>query len=45
MKNYGIYIDDVPSYVTTQENIFHKKLEELKAKYPDKKITFTVWYD
>lgn len=45
IKNYAIYIDDSPVYVTMIERAFWDKLEELTNQHPDKKVTWTIWYD
>ena len=44
-KNFAINVDGNPVYVTMIESDFDQKFEEYKEKYPDRKITYTIWYD
>ena len=45
IKNFAVYVDGKPVAVTTNESRVEELVKKSTEKYPDSKITTSVWYD
>ena len=45
LENFAIYVDEKLVDVTMSRAYLEKRMKELKEKYPDSKVSYSVWYD